>query len=124
MRLHNSLYTIISDELNESGHGYTLQLDQEHFIYKAHFPGEPITPGVCIMQIAKELLEMHMDMPLDIKCVKNVKFLKIIVPTESPVITYKLLKITQEADEVKVSVTVSNENDTFAKLSIICRKAQ
>lgn len=124
MKLHNSLYTIISDQINDSGHDYTINLDQEHFIYKAHFPGEPITPGVCIMQIAHELLELHTSLSLNIVCVKNVKFLRIIMPDENPTITYRLQKITYENNEVKVMVTVLNDNDIFAKLSIVCKKAQ
>ena len=122
MKLHNSLYTIVSDVMNEAGHDYTINLDPEHFIYKAHFPGEPITPGVCIMQIAQELLEMHTGLELGIKCVKNVKFLRIIRPDESPTVTYRLQKITDDGEDVKVAVTVLNESDIFAKLSIVCRK--
>ena len=56
MKLIDSLYKVISDTRSETGHVFSIELDPEHFIYKAHFPGEPITPGVCIMQIAKELL--------------------------------------------------------------------
>lgn len=124
MKLQDSLYTIISDQINESEHDYTIKLDHEHFIYKAHFPGEPITPGVCIMQIAHELLEFHTSLSLNIQCVKNVKFLRIIMPNENSIVTYRLQKITIEDNEVKVMVTVFNENDTFAKLSVVCKIAQ
>ena len=57
MKLRDSLYTIVSEFKGDGRHDFNIKLDPEHFIYKAHFPGEPITPGVCIMQIAKELLE-------------------------------------------------------------------
>ena len=36
---------------------YTIKLIPSCVIYQAHFPGEPITPGVCIVQMAKELIE-------------------------------------------------------------------
>ena len=49
MKLIDSLYKVISDTRSETGHVYSIELDPEHFIYKAHFPGEPITPGVCIL---------------------------------------------------------------------------
>ena len=86
MKLLGSLYTITEDIAKETEHSYTIKLDAEHFIYKAHFPGEPITPGVCIMQIAHELLECHMNQQLVIDCVKNIKFLRIITPTATPVV--------------------------------------
>ena len=57
MELKNSLYQITGKETNGTAVSYDLQLDASHVIYQAHFPGEPITPGVCIIQIAKELLE-------------------------------------------------------------------
>ena len=57
MKLLNDLYSIISRTDGEGRCDFTIELNPQHFIYKAHFPGEPITPGVCIMQIAKELLE-------------------------------------------------------------------
>ena len=75
MKLLNSLYSIVSESVTESGRDYNIVLDAEHFIYKAHFPGEPITPGVCIMQIAVELLSLHCGKPLAIDTVKNIKFL-------------------------------------------------
>ena len=80
MKLLNSLYRIVSESVTESGRDYNIVLDAEHFIYKAHFPGEPITPGVCIMQIAVELLSLHCGQNLVIETVKNIKFLKIISP--------------------------------------------
>ena len=30
---------------------FKVRLNASHVIYKAHFPGMPITPGVCIIQM-------------------------------------------------------------------------
>ena len=46
MKLRDSLYTIVSEFKGDGRHDFNIKLDPEHFIYKAHFPGEPITPGV------------------------------------------------------------------------------
>ncbi len=120
MKLLDSLYSIIDEQKSDAGHDYTIKLNAEHFIYAAHFPGEPITPGVCIMQIAQELLELHMAQSLAVECVKNVKFLRIITPTETPEVCYTLHKISIEESTVKAQVTVSSINETFAKLSLVC----
>ena len=122
MKLLDSLYSIVYENVTDAGHDYTIKLDPEHFIYKAHFPGEPITPGVCIMQIAQELLELHTGLQLEVQCVRNVKFLRIIVPTETPVMTYRLQKVTVDGDEAKVMVSVIEGSETYAKLSLACRK--
>ena len=123
MKLLNSLYTIVSDAKSEGKHDFRISLDKTHFIYQAHFPGEPITPGVCIMQIAKELLEVSTDLKLNLTSVKNIKFLRIISPAEITDITYSLGKIVREEDCVKVQVTVVDGDDVYAKLSLVCQIA-
>lgn len=121
MKLLNSLFTIVSDQQTASGHDYTIDLDKEHFIYKAHFPGEPITPGVCVMQIAKELFQEALGQKLDLVCVKNVKFLKIISPNEVTRVCYSLSKISSDEAGQKVQVSVIDDLNVYAKLSLICR---
>ena len=127
MRLKDSLYKITNSESRipniEDGADilYEIRLDEKHFIYQAHFPNEPITPGVCIIQIAKELLEDILHQRLEIQTVKNVKFLSVISPTESPLITYHFSPISITKGGCKSQVTVSSKKGTFAKLSFICK---
>jgi 3-hydroxyacyl-[acyl-carrier-protein] dehydratase len=121
MKLLDSRYSVTNEVVTDVDHSYTIKLNAEHFIYAAHFPGEPITPGVCIMQIAHELLELHLGKQLDIDIVKNVKFLRIITPTETPVVCYTLQKVSVEERLVKAQVNVSYEGDSYAKLSLVCQ---
>lgn len=120
MKLQNSLFTIMSHTATENRHDFMIRLDAEHFIYKAHFPGEPITPGVCIMQMALELMEVATEQSLDVKCVKNVKFLRIISPAEVTELCYSLQKLSVEEGCVKSQIVVSAGEDVYAKLSLIC----
>ena len=122
MKLLDSLYTIVSDCTVDNGHEFDLKLNPEHFIYKAHFPGEPITPGVCIMQIAVELFEVALNTPIALNCVKNIKFLRIISPNEVTEVKYSLQKITKEEGALKVQVTVSANGEAYAKLSLVCNE--
>lgn len=124
MKLSDSLYTVISECQIENGYEFDIELNPEHFIYKAHFPGEPITPGVCIMQIAVELFELAVKTPIALSCVKNIKFLRIISPAEITKVRYALQKITREDGELKVQVVVSSDSDIYAKLSLVCKEIQ
>lgn len=124
MILTNELYTILSHNVTASGHNYTLQLNPDSFIYQAHFPGEPITPGVCLMQMGKELLEDALQLQLDIKTVKNAKFLSVVSPKETTKLTCTLGKIESLASgsEVKAQITMAANSEPKAKISIICAK--
>jgi len=98
---------------------YTIELNAEHFIFAAHFPGNPITPGVCIIQIVKELIEEKLERELFLKKVNNVKFLNVINPLENKEVMFSI-SISSEGDEAhKVSAVVANENHQFAKLSML-----
>ena len=125
MILKNSLYTIADKKMEGSGIFYQILLDKNHFIYKAHFPNEPITPGVCIIQIAKELLEDYLHEEYEISYVKNIKFLSVLSPLSTPSVAYVFDKVTflPETNECKTQVQVQQDNVLFAKLSIIFKKS-
>jgi len=122
MVLQNSLFTVTSTIQAEGEFSYILSLNGEHTIYKAHFPGEPITPGVCILQIALELLSLSIRRKIDLKCAKNVKFLNILRPEDAPV-TVRIFKIVNEDDMIQARIEMSTEEKAIAKLSLICRIA-
>lgn len=126
MILKNSLYTIADKKMEGSGIFYQILLDKNHFIYKAHFPNEPITPGVCIIQIAKELLEDYLHEEYEISYIKNIKFLSVLSPLSTPSVSYVFDKITilPETNECKTQVQVQQDNVLFAKLSIIFKKSR
>ncbi len=119
MKLINSLYKVVAKNVAASSLRYDIQLDASHFIYQAHFPGEPITPGVCIIQIAKELLEEHLNQKLSIQKIKNVKFLNVISPVETPQISYVFEKIIIDdaAKTCQVQMVVLSGETPMAKLS-------
>ena len=126
MILKNSLYTIADKRMEGSGIFYQILLDKNHFIYKAHFPNEPITPGVCIIQIAKELLEDYLHEEYEISHVKNIKFLSVLSPLSTPSVAYTFDKITvlPDSNECKTQIQVQQDDVLFAKLSIIFKKSQ
>lgn len=123
MKFLNNLYHIVSKDVVDASIRYNIHLDASHFIYQAHFPDEPITPGVCIIQIAKELLEEHLGIGLEIQKVKNVKFLNVISPLATPNVTYVFEKIMPDDSEktYKVMTQVSSGETSLAKLSFICK---
>ncbi|MCF0166409.1 MAG: 3-hydroxyacyl-ACP dehydratase [Bacteroidales bacterium] len=116
------LYSILSENRAEQGCEYAVRLNPEHCIYRAHFPGQPITPGVCILQIAIDLLVRFAEKPLGLVKAKNIKFLNIIDPQKTPEATYSFNKILFEDGLWQAQVNVTAAGVTCAKLSIICKE--
>lgn len=122
MLLKNSLYNIQSQDAINSV--YTIELNPDCFIYKAHFPELPITPGVCIIQVAMELFSELCGAALDLESVANAKFLSVINPEITKNLTYSFNKITisDDSSRYKVSVVVADEDTIYTKLSLCFRK--
>lgn len=124
MELIGGLYTICSDCKTINGGSFAIRLNKTHFIYAAHFPGEPITPGVCILQIVAELFSRLCGVPLELSTVKNVKFLRIISPIETPEIIVDFSRLSIEEGLYHVMAVVHDENDIYAKLSLVCKQKE
>ena len=69
--LVNSFYSVEKTESFENTCRIGVVLNSSHEIYKAHFPGNPITPGVCLLQIALELLNVKFERNLSKSCFAN-----------------------------------------------------
>lgn len=122
MRLLGDFANVLSDHATECGHDYELRFNPEHFIYAAHFPSEPVTPGVCILQLAVELLERHIGEALEMVSARNVKFLRTIIPSGAESLCFSVTYAGGEGALVNGKVTVTGGDVVYARISLICRK--
>lgn len=110
--LIKGLYTIKEIKKTEKGIEAFIHLDKNHEVFKGHFPGNPVMPGVCMIQIIKELTEEAVGKKLFLKTSSNIKFMTIINPEINP--DLKLTIEIREADgELRIRNT-SSFNDTVA----------
>ena len=54
--LINDFYNCHDIEAHENEYGCRIVFNAAHDIFKGHFPGQPVVPGVCMMEMVKELL--------------------------------------------------------------------
>jgi 3-hydroxyacyl-[acyl-carrier-protein] dehydratase len=92
-----------------------LRINPGHSIFDGHFPGQPVVPGVCMIQIVKELLmTVTGEEPL-LKGGDIFKFLAILDPTKNDRVN---ADITYENDEAGLHVQASlfYEQSVYLKL--------
>ena len=75
--------------------GATVRLLPESAVYRGHFPGYPITPGVCLVQIALELIGEMADLvghdgTPRLVAAKNIKFTNPVIPEEGMELRFDL----------------------------------
>lgn len=124
MILLNDFFSITSLQSDtDASITYSIRFNADHQIYKAHFPVVPVTPGVCIVQIAVELLGEFIGRDLKVSNLKNAKFLKVISPFENIEAEYIITNISDTGDAVSAKVNVEHNGTVFAKLSFECKNA-
>lgn len=127
MRLNGDFYSIESrlEGLPQGQSGFNVILNPDHLIYKAHFPGQPVTPGVCILQMIQELLSEEMGIPLFINKIKNAKFTSMISPLDDRRISVLFSSVTSEDSGIKAQGVVARPDsaaDVFLKFSVFLVK--
>lgn len=97
--LLDNFYKIIHIEEKEDGkREIEIELNPGHALYQGHFPGQPVLPGVCTLQIIKESAEQIVNRPLQYAQIASSKFLSAVNPLETQLLHLSIqLKETEEA---------------------------
>lgn len=116
--LLNSFFHIAEKDFSGVEPVFSIRLNPMHEIYKAHFPGTPITPGVCQIQIVTELLSLYLGCGVRLSDVKNIKYMAVISPEETAELTVRFIKVATDGDVCKVSAIFTAEKIIFSKMSM------
>lgn len=107
-----NFYTI--EAIAEQGGEYncTIRLNPRHDVYKGHFPGMPVVPGVCMLRIIKECMSAILDTPVRFQMVTSCKFLSVVNPSEQELLDF----IFSLKDSNKLQATANAGATTVLKL--------
>lgn len=111
--LIKNLYTVQHFEQEENKVTAQIKVNKDNPIFKGHFPNNPVMPGVCMIQIIKELAERASGKKLFLQKASNVKFMTIINPEENPDLTLEINCTTLQEESLKVK-NITKFNDTIA----------
>ena len=89
--LLKNLYKIQSFNYNEGQLESEIFINKDHEIFKGHFPDNPVMPGVCMIQIIKELTEKALNKKLFMEKSTNIKFMALINPEENSALVLNLV---------------------------------
>jgi 3-hydroxyacyl-[acyl-carrier-protein] dehydratase len=108
--LLNKLYQITLLELSGTRDKVTavIMLNKDHKIFEGHFPGNPILPGVCTVQIVREILESVLDREIMLTRAGNIKYLGFINPLSTPEVSFDISLKTLDTGALSCSASVSS----------------
>jgi len=88
-------------------------------IYQAHFPGSPVTPGVCIIKVIGEIIEEYFSLDIELQKVKNLKFIVPVIPTKDTEINVVFSQLEIDEDVVCARGTIESGETVYSKFSTL-----
>jgi 3-hydroxyacyl-[acyl-carrier-protein] dehydratase len=113
--LKNDFFFILSLESDGSKVRASLEINPSHRIFDGHFPGEPVVPGVCMMQMIKEILETVIGRETRLLKAEYLKFLSVINPRENKLIRAELQYEQEETGEINIQGSLLSEVAVYLK---------
>ena len=114
--IKESLFKILAIDHLDSTIYAVLEIDRDSPILDGHFPGQPVVPGACMLQLVKDMVTDTLGKPVRLLKADNIKFLSLV----DPGITQSLqLEITCQLNENDIQVTANlNAGE------VVCMKMQ
>ncbi|HEY9197502.1 MAG TPA: hypothetical protein VIM77_14600 [Mucilaginibacter sp.] len=113
--LQESFFQFTAPETDGDISQTTITLNPAHPIFKGHFPGQPVVPGVCMMQMVKEVLEHVLGVKTRLVKAGDMKFLAILNPVVNTIAHMQITHTETDANTVKVDALIQQEDLTFLK---------
>ena len=114
---NNALFKISKLGHNDDRISAKLDINKDCDIFTGHFPGQPVVPGACMLQIVKEVLEIALDMPLRLKKADHLKFMAMIDPENTQAVDLDIAyKFEEDGDIIVTAKLMSGE--------VVCFKFQ
>jgi len=106
-------YIIKNQQTTESTTLFDVMLLPECSVYKGHFPGMPVAPGVCNIQMIKECVERMAEKPLLLESMAKCKFITMITPDQHRELQIHIVSTESEDKRLKVSATIGYDNTDY-----------
>lgn len=118
-----NFYTITKkQEVQENSYSFEISVNSNHTIFEGHFPNNPIMPGVCMMQITKDIVEDITGSKLFMKKCSNVKFMAIINPEINKELHLKIDVSYTDDGAIRVKNSTKFEETVALKLNAVYQK--
>ena len=114
MLLENKYYKLIRVDDSESPltKTYHLALIPDYDVYRGHFPGNPVCPGVCNIETIKECAMMLTGKKLLISTIKQCRLTAIATPAVCPEISVEVTA-TETPQGYTILATIADAQQTY-----------
>jgi len=109
------LYTVKSMVVSEGKLEAVINYHSAHPVFAGHFPGQPIVPGVLLMQTVREIIERHHGTEYQLVKARSVKFLRPVTGDSEAEINITIDLVPLDGDLIDVNATAHFEGEVYFK---------
>ena len=106
-------YRILSQDITDNNAEFRIELCEDCPVYAGHFPGNPIAPGACNIEMVRECISVVMKREVRLAEIKLCKFTRIIRPNAD-----ERLLLTLQWDNSKVKSTIYVGDELAAQINV------
>ncbi len=111
------LYKILSfTEKEPMEYEFVVELNPQDKLFEGHFPGRPVLPGVCTIQIVRECICSVLGKDLHFMSISQCKFMGMVDPQLDNRLTIQVICKNGTGEETDVNVSVNNSGRLVSKI--------
>lgn len=106
MILLNDFFSINNTESSPTEIWAELFINADHKIFEGHFPNQPVVPGVCQMQMIKEVVEQVLGKATNLINAADMKFLAVIDPQRNNLVHASIKYAADESGLINIVASI------------------
>lgn len=118
MVLENSYFTVLERSDVEGGVRFRVRMEEGHEVYRGHFPGNPVSPGVCNMQMVRECAEMVSGVRLRFVKIGQYRLMGVIAPGRYPEVEVTVA-MSEAGGEWELRATVTGGEEVLIQMKAV-----
>lgn len=123
MILLNDFFRISNTESSATEIWAELFINANHKIFEGHFPNQPVVPGVCMLQMIKEIVEQILGKQTNLVQAADMKFLAVINPRENNLVQ-ATIKYAAENGAVSIVASIYKDELVHFKCKAVLEQAE
>lgn len=112
--LRNDFYTLNACHYDGQRIEAVIKINPAHVILKAHFPEQAVVPGVCMLEMQKEILESVLHVSLRLDSASVIKYLHVFTPEITTEALYTI-QVTPVEDAFQINASLMHQEILFYK---------
>ncbi len=113
--LKDRLYQIINIVQHNNDITVQLLINPANPIFAGHFPGQPVLPGACLLNMVQEVLSIALQSKCQLKKANALKFIAPVDPTQNPSLELKLNYVSVDAG-LRLTASLSVNEVVYFKM--------